>query len=62
MCSEDITIGGVNFKKGMIVTIPIYAVHYDPNLWLDPETFNPDRSAHIKGFPFPVTYYVSCNI
>ena len=42
-CREDITINGVKFEKDMIIIIPIYAVHRDPNLWPDPDTFNPDR-------------------
>ncbi|CAG2172429.1 unnamed protein product [Oppiella nova] len=56
---EDVTLGdtGVKIEKGVIVEIPIYAIHHDPDHYPDPFTFNPDRFMpenrdHIK----PYTY------
>ncbi|GFY60788.1 probable cytochrome P450 6a14 [Trichonephila inaurata madagascariensis] len=42
---EDYELGntGVVIAKGMRVTIPIYWMHYDPDFFEDPETFNPNR-------------------
>ncbi|CAG2183082.1 unnamed protein product, partial [Oppiella nova] len=56
---EDVMLGntGVKIEKGVIVEIPIYAIHHDPDHYPDPFTFNPDRfmpsnRGHIK----PYTY------
>ncbi|KAG5278582.1 hypothetical protein AALO_G00100530 [Alosa alosa] len=37
------TSGGVIIPKGAIVMVPTYALHRDPEIWTDPETFNPER-------------------
>ncbi|XP_055954114.1 cytochrome P450 3A8-like isoform X1 [Argiope bruennichi] len=34
---------GITIPKGMIVSIPVFAIHRDPKLWPDPELYNPDR-------------------
>ena len=36
-------LNGVQFKKGCMVFLFVDTVHYDPNVWTDPEVFNPDR-------------------
>lgn len=33
----------INIKKGDIVHIPVYSLHYDPLSFEDPDSFNPDR-------------------
>lgn len=33
----------VKIEKGMVVQIPIYSIHNDPDLFANPHIFNPDR-------------------
>lgn len=40
---EDVTIKGYTIPKGAEVTVPIYALHYNPEFWEEPEKFNPER-------------------
>ncbi|GIY47675.1 cytochrome P450 3A11 [Caerostris extrusa] len=48
---------GITIPKGMIVTIPNYAIHRDPKIFLDPEEYNPDRfSAEEKAKREQYTY------
>ena len=41
--NKDVTINGLEIPKGMVVTIPIYAIHHDPKIWPEPEKFDPYR-------------------
>ncbi|XP_054713600.1 cytochrome P450 3A8-like [Uloborus diversus] len=45
VAAEDYDLGvmGIKIPKGMLVTIPAYAVHKDPKYFPDPEKFDPDR-------------------
>ncbi len=43
VCNKDYEFEGVKIPKGQLVTIPIWALHHDPNIYPDPYTFNPDR-------------------
>jgi cytochrome P450 family 3 subfamily A len=43
VAANDITINGVFIPKGMNVTIPIYVLHMDPNVWPEPNKFIPER-------------------
>jgi cytochrome P450 len=42
--AED-RIGGVRVPPGALITISIYVTHRNPNLWPEPERFDPERFA-----------------
>lgn len=43
VCAHDYKTNGFTIPAGMKVEIPIYSIHHDPELWPDPERFDPDR-------------------
>ncbi|XP_077977326.1 cytochrome P450 3A29-like [Glandiceps talaboti] len=49
-CNEDCLIGRdcIFIPKGMNIHIPIWAVHHDPDVYTDPDTFDPDRFSQEK--------------
>ena len=42
-CTKDWEYNGMKIKKNMTVRFPLYALHMDPDIYPDPESFNPDR-------------------
>ena len=42
-CNEEVTYDGIQIKKGMVVTVSAFALHYDEDYYPDPYRFNPDR-------------------
>lgn len=40
---RDIDVGGFRVEAGTLVAVGIYALHRDPDIWPDPERFDPDR-------------------
>jgi cytochrome P450 len=40
---RDIAVDGYRVQAGSLVALGIYAVHHDPQLWPDPQVFDPDR-------------------
>lgn len=34
---------GVQIRKNSLVFLAADAIHHDPNVWTDPEVFNPER-------------------
>ncbi len=42
---EDLSIGGFPVPKGMIILIPVYALHHDPRWFPEPDAFKPERFA-----------------
>ncbi|XP_048223856.1 cytochrome P450 3A9-like [Perognathus longimembris pacificus] len=43
VCKKDIKVNEIFIPKGIVVTIPAYALHHDPRCWEDPEEFHPER-------------------
>nr|CAH0107691.1 unnamed protein product [Daphnia galeata] len=40
---SPLSYNGIHVKKGTVVTVPAFALHYDEEYYPDPHTFNPDR-------------------
>lgn len=40
---RDIDVAGHRVEAGTLVAVGIYALHRDPDIWPDPERFDPDR-------------------
>lgn len=40
---EDVQIGGYTLPKGALVTLSIYAMHHNPQVFDNPERFDPER-------------------
>ncbi|RZC52827.1 hypothetical protein C5167_021255 [Papaver somniferum] len=39
----DSSLMGMKVRKGTPVMVNIYAVHYDPTVWVEPQRFMPER-------------------
>lgn len=57
--SSDYHLPGTNvtIEKGMTVVLPVHAIHYDPEYYPDPWTFDPERfEAEEKQKRHPMTF------
>ena len=36
-------LSGVQFRKGALIFLLVDSIHHDPNVWTEPEEFNPER-------------------
>ncbi|NWU62075.1 CP3AC protein, partial [Pterocles burchelli] len=43
VCKTTVELNGVTIPKGMVVMIPAYVLHRDPEYWPEPEEFRPER-------------------
>ncbi|WP_422656936.1 cytochrome P450 [Paenibacillus sp. EC2-1] len=49
---KDFTWNGYDFEKGVLTILDLYGTNHHPNLWDNPELFNPDRFNDWNGSPF----------
>ncbi len=42
-CRRDITIRGIHIPKGAVVAASIIAIHHDPDIYPEPDKFEPER-------------------
>ena len=42
-CNGATTLKGIDIQEGVLVVIPIRAIHYDPKIWPEPDKFDPYR-------------------
>ncbi|KAL4182722.1 hypothetical protein AMTRI_Chr11g151640 [Amborella trichopoda] len=51
--AQDFEIDGYEIKKGWSINLDVVSVHHDPNLFMDPEKFDPSRfDKSLKPFSF----------
>lgn len=43
VCTEDVQLGEMNLKKGILVSVPTYAIHRHSEFYPEPDTFDPER-------------------
>ena len=43
VASNDVTIKGIPIKKGTVIGISIIGRHMDPEIWPEPEKYDPER-------------------
>ncbi|XP_072319762.1 cytochrome P450 3A56-like [Eucyclogobius newberryi] len=43
VAKETVSIKGITIPKNMVVMVPFYALHRDPELWPEPQEFRPER-------------------
>ncbi|CAH1249928.1 CYP3A7 [Branchiostoma lanceolatum] len=43
VCKTDTEVNGLHIPGGTIVTFPVWAIHYDADIWPEPEKFKPER-------------------
>ncbi|TNN34722.1 Cytochrome P450 3A40 [Liparis tanakae] len=57
VAKATVEINGVVIPKGMVVMVPTWPIHRDPNLWPEPEEFRPERfTKETKETIDPYTY------
>ena len=56
-CNKEVIYNNVTINKGMVVTVPTFALHYNEEYYPDPEKFDPQRwAADNEDKPNPYAY------
>ncbi|PIO65327.1 hypothetical protein TELCIR_13013 [Teladorsagia circumcincta] len=56
LCTKEVTIKGIEMKKGCVFTVPIRAIHYCKDFYPAPDLFDPDRTESTIGECEHMTY------
>ncbi|KAK7096523.1 hypothetical protein V1264_005809 [Littorina saxatilis] len=55
--AEDVELGAYHIPRGWLVLVPVYAIHHNPQLWDQPEMFDPQRfGAEAQSDRHPFSY------
>lgn len=57
VCEKDCITQGLSVRKGTLIFIPTVDIHHDPELWEDPEKFDPERFSKENKSSHPVAAY-----
>ncbi len=49
---KDFTWNGYIFKKGILTLLDLYGTNHDPEIWNNPDVFQPERFVDWEGSPF----------
>lgn len=56
VCRQDTSVMGQFFPAGANVLVPTWHMHHNPDVWEDPNTFNPERFSEGKSAHHPAAY------
>ncbi|KAI7726006.1 LOW QUALITY PROTEIN: hypothetical protein M8C21_006508, partial [Ambrosia artemisiifolia] len=48
--AEDCMVGGYHIPKRTMLLVNVWAIHNDPNIWGDPDSFRPERFEGLEGY------------